>query len=60
MGKYVSDELRRALNDPKTRYRLVDAWVLTQRVQALEAAKAEREAARRPRRPRPAAPSTEG
>lgn len=40
MSRHVSDDLRTALNDPSSRYRIVDTWVLLQRKQDLEAKKA--------------------
>ncbi len=49
MSKNVSDELRRALDDPKTRYRIVDAWVLMQKKQLLEARLATRGLAQPPK-----------
>jgi hypothetical protein len=45
MAKNVSDGTRRVLDNPVTRYRIVDAWVLLQRKEELEAKKATRDAA---------------
>jgi hypothetical protein len=46
MSKNVSDEVRRILDDPIKRYRLVDAWLLMNRRQELEAKLAEKKASR--------------
>ena len=45
MSKNISDKVRRALDNPATRYRLVDTWVLLQKKEELEAKKASRETA---------------
>ena len=47
MSKYVTDRMRKALDDPNVRFRLVDAWVLYQRKQTLLAEREIRLAAHR-------------
>jgi hypothetical protein len=53
MSRKNADELRKALDDPAIRYRIVDAWLLLQKKEELLRKKAELEARKTARGQRP-------